>query len=104
MITYKKINEITTKHGIEIPVDFFDDLAYVHTRTFVFSDQSEIESEFTSRMEKAISNIQDDIDELGIKTEVDVILDIEKYFETNTEITKEDYENLKAGISIEVEK
>jgi hypothetical protein len=94
-ITYNKTKESIEKWGIDVTVQFFDDTEYYCTKTFRFKDSIQLKDEFESRMDKAILNVQDSIDSLEKPISIDVYDGIEKHFESNTVLTKEDFESLK---------
>ena len=93
-ISYIKLSEKQEEWGIDVTVNFQDKDVDV-TKTFRFENEKQIDLEFDSRMVKAISNIEDDIAESKKLTSDDIVAELEKYFETNTIITKEEYDEMK---------
>lgn len=94
-ITYNKTKESNEKWGIDVTVQFFDDTKYFCTKTFRFTDSIQLKDEFESRMDNAILNVQDSIDSLEKPISEDIYDGIEKHFESNIVLTKEDFESLK---------
>jgi len=95
-ITYELLNQRQEKWGIDVTVEFLDDeTGKKYTKTFGFKTQGELDSEYVARMAKAISNIEDDIAEQALPTERDITDELEKYFEENETISKEDFESIK---------
>lgn len=102
MITYNKISERTEKWGIDVTVSFNNNGVYHTTKTFRFDNQKQLDTDFSVRMIKALSNIQDSIDETLEPTIDEKLEAIEKYFETNTDMSKEDFIELKDTGSVSI--
>lgn len=95
MITYNKTSERYEKWGVDVTVDFFDDGKYVLTKTLRFDDQEQIDTDYDSRIVRALSNVQDTMDEERIPNAVYQIEELKKHFDTNITLTKEDYLELE---------
>jgi len=59
MITAKKLSEVEEKWGIDIVINFTEPLRNINvTKTFSFVNQNQIDSEYETRIAKAITNIE----------------------------------------------
>lgn len=74
------------KWGIDVTVLFTSDSGKQATKTFRFDDQNQIDSEFDTRMTKAISNFEDDR-EREITPE-EIVRKLKNYFKSNTTLTR----------------
>lgn len=102
MITHNKISERTEKWGIDVTVQFFNDGDYVLTKNFIFKDQKQIDTDYDARMVKAVSNVQDKLDEQSMPTEITKMEELKKYFETEDTLSKEDYLKLESTGEISI--
>jgi len=100
-ITYELIRQVDEKWGIDVTVRF-QDVGVDITKTFCFKTQAELEEEYTARMIKAISNIEDTLSEQAIPSPDKITEELEKYFEENETITKEGFESIKTTGKIAV--
>ena len=104
-ITYKKLSEKKEPWGIDITVQF-SDIGLDRSITFRFNDEKQIDTEFASRMLKAISNIEDDITKATEPTAEEKLQSIESEIAKSGSITLSKYNELaKTSVSaIAIEK
>ncbi len=96
MITAKKINTIVEPWGMDVVVHFTEELREIDiTKTFTFADQKQIDSEYESRMIKAIANMENVIAQSKKPKSLDIIERIQTHYETNLTMSKIEYETFK---------
>jgi len=96
MITIKKINTIQERWGIDVVVQFTEEICSINiTKTFSFADQKQLDLEYDIRMTKAVANIENEIAESKIPTLIDIAERVEEYFIGNTIMSKAEYEDIK---------
>lgn len=94
-INYKEIKRTKEQWGIDIVVQFSDeDIGINRIITFCFKNEKQIESEFESRMAKAISNIENDISIEAEPTAEEKLQSIESEITKSGSITIEKYNEI----------
>lgn len=85
MITYKKLDQIQKSWGLDITCEFTDtETKQKYVKTFCFTNQKMLDLEFTARMIKAVSNLENSITENLIQNdftreEIEEILKVKGY-------------------------
>jgi hypothetical protein len=93
-ITYTKIKETKEKWGIDVLTIFHDDATNEDTSVlFGFKNSADIVTNFNARMTAQIPALE--AEKTRDKNEIEIIKDIDKYFETNNNMNKNKYEDIK---------